>query len=159
MTNMGKIEEAASGRAGKYLTFVLGNESYGIEILKVREIFGILHITPVPQTPPCMKGVINLRGKVTPVVDLRLKFNMEEKEHTQETCIIVVNVNESLIGIIVDTVNEVIDISEDQIEDPPKFSAGKMKSDTIKGMGKIGDKVRILLNIERVLDEKELTTV
>ena len=95
---------------GKFLTFVLGDEIYGIEILKAREIIGLMDITTVPQTPDYMKGVINLRGKVIPVIDLRMKFSMQEEEHTQETCVIVVEVNGTSIGVIVDSVSEVADI-------------------------------------------------
>jgi len=143
-------QEDILSRSGKYLTFVLGNEQYGVEILKIREILKLMPITPVPQTPQAMKGVINLRGKVIPVVDLRLKFGMKEKEHTQETCIIVVVVHEELIGIIVDTVREVMDILESQIEDPPRFGT-QSGHDVIRGLGKVGEHVKILLNIENVL--------
>lgn len=145
-------------RAGMYLTFSLGNEEYGLEILKVREIIGMLEITGVPQTPPFVKGVINLRGKVIPVVDLRLKFGMEEKEPTQETCIIVVVVDGVQMGIVVDTVNEVLDITEDQIEDPPRFGTS-IDTDFIRGMGKVEGKVKILLDIQRVLTSDELVAV
>ena len=140
-----------SVRAGKYLTFVLNKEQYGLEIMKVREILGVLPITPVPQTPPFVKGVINLRGKVIPVIDTRLKFGMEEKEHTNETCIVVVfDAQGTWMGLIVDTVKEVIDISESQIEDPPNFGAA-IDATAIRGLGKIGDQVKILLDIDKVL--------
>jgi purine-binding chemotaxis protein CheW len=154
-----QVEQAQTeGREGKYLTFVLGQEEYGLEILKVREIIGMLEITAVPQTPPFVKGVINLRGKVIPVVDLRLKFGMEEKEPTQETCIIVVVVDGVQMGIVVDTVNEVLDITEDQIEDPPRFGTS-IDTDFIRGMGKVEGKVKILLDIQRVLTSDELVAV
>lgn len=142
-------------RGDKYLTFVLSNEEYGLEILKVREILGMMPITAVPQTPSFVKGVINLRGKVIPVVDLRLKFDMPEIEHTQETCVIVVEVGEVQMGIIVDTVREVLDIADDQIEDAPSFGT-QVQTDFILGMGKVGDKVKILLDIEKVLSSEEL---
>ncbi len=103
-------KKGVSGHEGKFLTFALSNEEYGIEILKVREIMGIMEITPVPQTPDYMKGVINLRGKVVPIIDLRLKFAMPEVEHTKETCIIVAEVGTAQVGIIVDSVSEVTDI-------------------------------------------------
>ena len=146
----------AETRAGKYLTFVLNEEQYGVEILKVREILGLLPITPVPQTPHFVKGVINLRGKVIPVVDTRLKFNMPEIEHTNETCIIVVDVNSTMMGMIVDTVKEVMDIREEQIEDPPSFGAST-DNGLIRGLGKVNDQVKILLNIDKVLGDLELS--
>ena len=145
-------------REGKYLTFVLGTEEYGIEILKVREIIGIMDITSVPQTPDYMKGVINLRGKVIPVIDLRLKFAMTEEEYTQETCTIVVEVNSSLIGIIVDTVSEVVDVGSDEIEETPQFGQG-IDTDFITGLGKVKGKIIILLDIEKVMSTEELEMV
>lgn len=145
-------------RGGKYLTFVLGKEEYGLEILKVREILGMMEITAVPQTPPFVKGVINLRGKVIPVIDLRRKFDMEEIAHTQETCVIVVDVSGTLMGIIVDTVREVLNIPEEHIEAPPKFGS-KVRTDFILGMGKVDGKVKILLDIEKVLTSEELVLV
>ena len=143
---------------GKYLTFILSNEEYGLEILKVREIIGIMDVTEIPQTPPFIKGVINLRGKVIPVIDLRLKFKMEEADHTKETCIIVVDVDTVLMGIIVDTVSEVLDIKAEQIEPSPQFGSS-VSTDFILGMGKVGDKVKILLDIQKVLSEKDMQIV
>ncbi|MHC4885916.1 MAG: chemotaxis protein CheW [Planctomycetota bacterium] len=145
-------------RAGKYLTLRLGEEVYGVDVLSIQEIIGVMEVTSVPQTPAFVKGVINLRGKVIPVVDLRLKFGMEEADHNQETCIIVVNVNDTLMGIIVDTVNEVMDIEEGQIEDPPRFGVS-VDTAFILGMGKLEERVVILLNIERVLTSEELVMV
>jgi purine-binding chemotaxis protein CheW len=143
---------------GKFLTFALGMEEYGIEILKVREIIGLMDITTVPQTPDYMKGVINLRGKVIPVIDLRLKFSMQEDEHTQETCVIVVEVNNTQIGIIVDSVSEVLDIKSTEIEEAPSFGQG-IDTDFIMGMGKTKEKIIILLDIEEVLSSEELEMV
>ena len=140
---------------GKYLTFVLNNEEYGLEILKVREIIGLMDITPVPQTPSFMKGIINLRGKVIPVIDQRLKFGIPETEYTKETCIIVVNIENRLMGIIVDTVSEVLDIMAKDIEPPPSLGSS-VKTDFMLGMGKIKGKVKILLNIDKVLSLEEL---
>lgn len=145
-----------TSRGGKYLTFILDTEQYGLEITKVREILGVLPITPMPQAPHFVKGVINLRGKVIPVIDARTKFGMMEKEHTPETCIIVVDVNNTWIGMIVDTVKEVMDITNDQIEDPPNFGMGG-DSGAILGLGKMGDKVKILLNIDKVLADLDVT--
>lgn len=143
---------------GKFLTFSLGKEEYGVEILKIREIIGIMDITTVPQTPDYMKGVINLRGKVIPVIDLRLKFSMEEVEYTQETCVIVVEVSKSLIGIIVDNVSEVLDIKSGEIEAPPQFGQ-EIDTSFIMGLGKAKGKIIILLDIEKVLSSEELEMV
>lgn len=145
---------------GKYLTFTLSNEAYGIGILKVKEIIGMMPITAVPRTPVFVKGVVNLRGKVIPIVDLRLKFDMESKEYNDRTCIIVVEIDSHdqtiLIGIVVDSVSEVLNIVEDQIEDPPEFGT-KLDTDYIMGMAKTDDGVKILLNIDKVLSQEELT--
>ena len=146
-------------KEGKYLTFALGAEEYGLEILKVREIIGYMDITSVPQTPPHVKGVLNLRGQVIPVVDLRLKFGMEEVEVTDQTCIIVVEIDQGSrqfqTGIIVDNVSEVLDITRDQIEDAPAFGS-QMSTDFILGMAKMGESVKILLDIDKVLGGEEL---
>jgi len=143
---------------GKFLTFVLGEEIYGIEILKAREIIGLMDITTVPQTPDYMKGVINLRGKVIPVIDLRKKFSMQEGVHTQETCVIVVEVNSSSIGLIVDSVSEVSDITGEEIENAPSFGQG-IDTSFIMGLGKVKDKIIILLDIDAVLSTEELEMV
>lgn len=140
----------ANSLAGKYLSFVLGKEEYGIEILTVREIISVIEITTIPEVPHFVKGVINLRGSVIPVVDLRLKFGMPEKEYDKETCTIVVNLHDNFMGIIVDTVSEVLDIVEDQIDPPPSFGAA-INTDFIHGMGKVKEKVVILLDISNVL--------
>ncbi len=144
-------------RGGKYLTFTLAQEEYGVEILKVREIIGVMDITAVPRMPDYMKGVINLRGKVIPVVDLRLKFGLEEAEHTEQTCIIVVDVGRE-IGIIVDTVSEVLDVDGSNIEPPPSMG-GSVDTSFILGMGKVAEAVKILLDIDKVLTNEELDSV
>ena len=148
------VSNACLDKEGKYLTFVLSDEEYGLEILKVREIIGYMDITEVPQTPHEVKGVINLRGQVIPVVDLRAKFGIETTEPTDETCIIVVEIahgDENVsTGIIVDKVSEVLDIPGEKIEDAPQFGVG-VDTDFILGMGKIGDSVKILLDIDKVL--------
>ena len=142
----------------KYLAFILDNESYGIEILRVREIIGLMDVTTVPQTPEYMKGVINLRGKVIPVIDLRLKFSMQEKEHTDETCVIVVEVNNTSIGIIVDSVSEVLEITRGEIEESPHFGQD-IDTSYIMGLGKVKEKIVILLDIEEILSSEELDIV
>ncbi len=148
-----------TNRGGKYLTFALGKEEYGLEILKVREIIGLMDITAVPRTPSYVKGVINLRGKVIPIVDLRAKFNMASVERTDQTCIIVVEIAHHgrtiSTGIIVDRVSEVLDIATDQIEEPPSMDSSG-DEDFILGMGKIGESVKILLDIDRVLGSAEM---
>ena len=156
------VNQARSVKGGKFLTFLMANEKYGLEILKVREIIGMMGVTPVPTTPVFVRGVINLRGKVIPVVDLRLKFGMEAKEDTQRTCIIVVHLThaaqEMIMGIIVDEVSEVLDIDQDQIEPPPSFGAD-IRTDFILGMGKVNQRVVTMLDIDRVLSEREIALV
>jgi purine-binding chemotaxis protein CheW len=147
-------------KEGKYLTFALGSEEYGLEILKVREIIGFMEITAVPQTPAYVKGVINLRGQVIPVIDLRSKFGMQTADVTDETCIIVVEICQNgrkfSTGIVVDHVQEVLDIDGENIEEAPQFGAS-VDTDFILGMGKVGDSVKILLDIDKVLVGQELT--
>jgi purine-binding chemotaxis protein CheW len=152
-----QVHRVAGEEENKFLTFKLADESYGVEILKVREIIGLLNITAVPQMPVYMQGVINLRGKVIPVVDLRLKFGLDEAEHTEETCIIVVDVGRE-VGIVVDTVSEVLDIAGKNIEPPPSMG-GSVDTSFILGMGKVGDAVKILLDIDRVLSTDELIDI
>ena len=154
-----QVNKAVQDREGKYLTFALGPEEYGLEILKVREIMGIMEITAVPQTPEYVRGVINLRGKVIPVIDLRAKFGMEATETTDQTCIIVVEISQQgqgfNTGIVVDRVQEVLDIAGENIEDTPQFGSD-VKTDFILVMGKIGDSVKILLDIDKVLAGDDL---
>ena len=147
-----------SSRSGKYLTFALADEEYGLEILKVREIISMSEITSVPKTPEFVKGVINLRGKVIPVIDLRLKFAMEEAPYTDETCIIVVDVDGLEMGIIVDHVSEVLDIAAGDIEDAPEFGAN-VDIDFILGMGKAEGRVTILLDISRVISAGDIAAM
>ena len=156
-TDTSKISEAiedGEGREGKFLTFKLGNEEYGVEILKIRELIGIMEITRVPQTADFVQGVINLRGKVIPVIDLRAKFGLERVDYDDQTCVIVVEVG-TLMGIIVDTVCEVHDIPADEIEPAPALGC-EVDTSFILGMGKVGDEVKILLNIDSVLNSDEL---
>ena len=143
---------------GKYLTFTLGDETYGVDILKVREIIGIMDITHVPQTSGFVEGVINLRGKVIPVVDLRLKVGMPEAERTDQTCIIVVDIGDVEMGVIVDRVSEVMDIMPGDIEDPPSFGA-QVNTDYILGMGKSNGKVTILLDISKLLSQSDTACI
>ena len=159
-TQVEQVNTTMLEKEGKYLTFALGPEEYGLEILKVREIIGYMEITAVPQTPSHVKGVINLRGQVIPVIDLRSKFGMETAEITEESCIIVVEISQGnrnfQTGIVVDHVQEVLDIKEEDIEDAPQFG-GSVDTSFILGMGKIGDTVKILLDIDKVLAGEDLS--
>jgi len=147
-------------REGKYLTFSLDQEEYGIGILKIKEIIGMMPITSVPQTPAFVKGVINLRGKVIPVIDLRLRFGMGEIDYTDRTCIIVVEIEGAagmvLIGSVVDAVSEVLSIKGEEIEDTPTFGA-KLDTEYILGMAKMEGGVKILLDIDQVLSSEEIS--
>ena len=143
---------------GKFLTFFLGSEEYGLEILKVHEIIGMMPITRVPRTPQFIRGVINLRGKVIPVVDLRLKFAMESKDQTEETCIIVVQAQGVEMGIIVDKVSEVLDIAGKDIDDAPYFGPD-VNTDYLLGIGKAAERVKLLLDIDQVLSSQEVIDV
>ena len=138
----------------KLLIFALGAEGYGVSILKVKEIIGMLDITPVPRTPDFIKGVINLRGKIIPIMDLRMKFGMDQKEYDERTCIIVIEVNihgtQKLLGVVVDMVSEVVTISQEQIEPPPEYGSTGLDNNFILGIGKIKDRVVIILDIEDV---------
>jgi len=163
-TTMLSVNEPAASsqsdsRAGKYLTFQLASEEFGIRVLKVREIMGLQEITAVPQTPPHIKGVINLRGKVVPVIDLRLKFGVPAADYTQRTCIIVTQVQgESgaiLMGIVVDGVSEVLNLTGGEIEDTPDFGE-QIAGQYLLGMAKVKGKVKILLDIDKVLSSQEL---
>ena len=157
---MDQAVKASAQKEGKYLTFTLAGEEYGISILKVKEIIGMMPITSVPRTPDFVKGVINLRGKVIPVVDLRLKFGMEKMYYTDRTCIIVVEIQSQtgtvMIGIVVDAVSEVLNIKEELIEETPTFGA-RMDTDYILGMAKMEGGVKILLNIDHVLRKEEVS--
>ena len=146
--------------AGKYLTFALANEAYGIPVLKVREIITMLHITTVPQMPPYVKGVINLRGKVIPVIDLRTKLGLPEADITENNCIVVVQIGLNAndlkhIGLIVDAVDEVANVSTDDIEPAPDFG-GSIHVDYILGMAKIKNDVKSLLDIDKVVAAEEI---
>jgi purine-binding chemotaxis protein CheW len=164
MANTALIPEAAAAqvdaRAGKYLTFQLLNEEFGVRVLKVREIMGLQEITAVPQTPSHVKGVINLRGKVIPVVDLRLKFGLPAAEYNQRTCIIVVQVQGDSgpipMGVVVDGVSEVLSLTAAEIEDTPDFGQ-ETAAQYLLGMAKVKGKVKILLDIDQVLSGQELS--
>jgi len=149
-------------REGKYLTFNMNDEEYGIGILKIKEIIGMMPITTVPQTPEFVKGVINLRGKVIPVIDLRLRFGVDAIDYTERTCIIVVEIEGTAgtvqIGIVVDSVSEVLNIKGEDVEETPTFGT-KLDTDYILGMAKMEGGVKILLDIDRVLSSDDLSSL
>jgi purine-binding chemotaxis protein CheW len=159
METMLAVEQGAangqsSGSGGKFLTFTLGNEEYGVPVLKVREIIKVMDITQVPQVPDYVLGVINLRGKVIPVIDLRRKFGFPAMEHTERTCIIVVDVDlpamRVMMGVVVDAVSEVLNVTDAEIEDTPEFG-GRATTAYLLGLAKVKDSVKILLDLDRVL--------
>lgn len=160
--NVGEVIRNMVDREGKYLTFYLGEEEYGIGILKIKEIIGLIPITPVPQTPIYIKGVINLREKVIPIVDLRVKFGMEQKEYSDRTCIIVSEIKGEkgsiLVGIVVDSVSEVLNIKAEDIEETPMLGNG-FESDYILGMAKTNGRVKILLDIDKILGVEEYSNL
>ncbi|HBD08832.1 MAG TPA: chemotaxis protein CheW [Syntrophobacteraceae bacterium] len=151
-------EHVLKGKEGKYLTFALSEEEYGVEILKIREIIGMMDVTTVPQMPHYVKGVINLRGKVIPVIDLRLRFGLDSKAYDDRTCIIVAEVrsdNTSVqMGLVVDTVSEVVNIGLEDMEHTPVFGVN-VDTHYILGMAKLKGKVKILLDIDKVLTETQ----
>jgi len=159
---MDQAVKVMADKEGKYLTFSMAEEEYGIGILKVKEIIGMMAITTVPKTPEFVKGVINLRGKVIPVVDLRLRFGMEAIDYTERTCIIVVEIEGTsgtvMIGIVVDAVSEVLNINGDEIADTPTFGA-KLDTNYILGMAKMEGGVKILLDIDQVLSGEEIAAL
>jgi purine-binding chemotaxis protein CheW len=159
---MNQAVKVMNNKEGKYLTFSLAGEEYGLGILKVKEIIGMMPITVVPQTPVYIKGVINLRGKVIPVIDLRLRFSLATAKCTERTCIIVVEILATgriiLMGIIVDSVSEVLNIKATDIEETPSFG-GNLNTDYILGMAKAGGGIKILLDIDKILSSEEIKTV
>jgi purine-binding chemotaxis protein CheW len=149
------LEMQEDTQEGKHLTFALGKEEYGIEIKNVTEIIGIQNITDLPDMPNYVKGVINLRGKVIPVMDVRLRFGLGERAYDERTCIIVVTIRNSAVGLIVDSVSEVVDIAAGQIEPPPLVRGGQ-SSRFVSGLGHVDESVKILLSISDLLDDSEL---
>lgn len=157
MTNLNEdnLESIEDTQKGRYLTFSLGRETYGIEIKYVTEIIGIQTITEIPQLPEYVKGIINLRGKIIPVMDVRLRFRKDSREYNDRTCVIVVDINDISIGLIVDNVAEVLTILDEDIVDPPKMNNGT-NNKYIKNIGKVGESVKLLLDCEKLLSEDEL---
>lgn len=150
--------DAGINRGGKFLTFFLAGEEYGIEIIKVQEIIGMTGITPVPRTPPFIRGIINLRGKVITIVDLRLKFGLARQAETAQTCIIVVEAAEAVMGVVVDRVSDVLDIEGRNVEDAPSFGAG-VETDYILGIAKESGTVRLLLDLDKVVSIEDVIDI
>ncbi|OOM10669.1 chemotaxis protein CheW [Clostridium saccharobutylicum] len=157
MTNLNEdnLESIEDTQKGRYLTFSLGKETYGIEIKYVTEIIGIQTITEIPQLPEYVTGIINLRGKIIPVMDVRLRFRKDSREYNDRTCVIVVDINDISIGLIVDNVAEVLTILDEDIVEPPKMNNGT-NNKYIKNIGKVGESVKLLLDCEKLLSEDEL---
>lgn len=143
---------------GKYLIFFIGNEEYGIEIKYVTEIIGIQSITPIPELPQYVKGVINLRGKIIPVMDVRLRFRKEERKYDERTCIIVIEIRDISIGLVIDRVSEVVDIADNEIAPPPKIGSG-FSHKYIQGIGKLENSVKLLLDCDKLLNDEEIETI
>jgi len=160
--NPSASEVGIKAKPGKYLTFFLGDEQYGLEIMKVQDIISMMSITRVPKTPDYIRGVINLRGKVIPILDLRIKFDMEQQEDTRVTCIINLQVthnnSQMVIGVVVDRVSEVVNIGAEQLQPPPTFGEN-INIDMIIGIGKVEERVVLLFDADRLLSTEELSSV
>lgn len=152
------IDSYEDTQKGKYLTFSVGKEYYGIEIRYVTEIIGIQEITEVPELPMYIKGIINLRGKIIPVMDVRLRFKKEPKEYNDRTCVIVVDIKDISIGLIVDNVSEVLNIDENNIVPPPNIKAG-FHNRYVKEIGKVGSEVKLLLDCDKLLNDDEIDAI
>ncbi|MGL6193691.1 MAG: chemotaxis protein CheW [Thermoguttaceae bacterium] len=151
-------EEEEDTLKDMYLSFRLGDEDYCLEIRHVTEIVGIQKVTEVPDMPHYVKGVVNLRGQVIPVIDMRLRFNMPGREYDERTCIVVINLHGGQVGLVVDTVNEVRSIEESNVSPPPK-SGGAQSAQYIRGLGKVGEDVKIILDANKLLFEDELSNI
>jgi len=149
------IEDSEDTQKGKFLTFSVGREAYGIEIKFVIEIIGIQDITEVPELPDYIKGIINLRGKIIPVIDVRLRFKKQAREYNDRTCIVVIEIKETCVGLIVDNVSEVMNIDEDNIVPPPDCKTG-FNNRYVRGIGKVGTEVKLLLDCDKLLNDDEL---
>lgn len=153
---------AVEKKDGRHLIFQLGDRGYGIPILQVNEIICLMDIIPVPKTPHYIKGIVNLRGKIIPIMDLRLKFDMPAKDYDEQTSIIIVSItvgnDKKQMGILIDTVSEVVDIPASEIEPPPQYGA-KSSEDSLGGVGKVKGKVVMLLNIENIIHSDELIKI
>ena len=163
MTQTTAQNDFASGSLQKFLTFALAGEEYGISIMKIKEIIGMMPVTVLPQTPDYVKGVINLRGKVIPIIDLRLKFNLEPADPTERTCIIVIETeaedhSQTLVGLIIDAVSEVVTLKGDEVEPAPTMQT-QFHEQLILGLAKCENGVKILLDIDKVINHDELSGI
>lgn len=149
-----ELEMEEDTQKGRYLTFSLGQEIYGIEISYVTEIIGIQAIIKIPELPEYVKGIINLRGKIIPVIDVRLRFRKEPRDYNDRTCIIVIEIKNISVGLIVDSVAEVLRIPDSEIVDPPQLNKGCNRY--IKSIGKVGNEVKLILDCEKLMSEEEL---
>lgn len=153
---MDELEVQRDTQKGKYVTFKSGNEYFGLKIQYVNEIIGFQEITAVPESEDYIKGLINLRGKIIPVIDVRLRFKQEPFEYTDRTCIIVINVNQLVVGLIVEKIAEVVEIQEENILPAPTIGkADKSQNKYVYGIGKVGDQVKLLLDPDRLLNDEE----
>jgi purine-binding chemotaxis protein CheW len=163
MTQTATQNDFGSGGPQKFLTFSLAGEEYGINIMKIKEIIGMMPVTVLPQTPEYVKGVINLRGKVIPIIDLRCKFNLEQVEPTERTCIIVIEAEDNaqvqtLVGLIIDGVSEVVTLKGDEVEPAPNMQTD-LHEQLILGLAKCENGVKILLDIDKVINHDELAGI
>jgi purine-binding chemotaxis protein CheW len=152
-------DDEETSQENKYLLFNLGEEEYGIDITYVQSIEEMQKIIAVPDMPEYVKGVINLRGKVIPVIDLRINFNMEKREYDDRTCMIITRIGDNDVGLIVDTVSEVEDIPENNIDPPPEFKGASSRERYIAGIGKVGDEVKIILDVSKLLQDSEMNKI
>lgn len=158
MLSSGPGSEDENSEKGKYMTFKSGNEYFGLAIQYVNEIIQMQEITSIPETEDYIKGLINLRGKVVPVIDVRLRFKQEQQEYNDRTCIIVINVKSAVVGLIVEKIAEVVEINEQNILPPPKIGhADKAQNKYVYGIGKVGNSVKLLLDPDKLLNDEDLS--
>lgn len=148
--------EEEDTQKGKYMTFKSGDEYFGLELKYVEEIVGIQRITEIPEVEDYIKGLINLRGKIIPVIDVRIRFKQEPFEYNDRTCIIIINVNDTIVGLIVETIAEVVTIAEENIVPPPTLNPKNVRNKYVYGLGKVGDGVKLLLNPTKLIKDEEL---
>lgn len=158
LNNGDMLEQQEDTQHGRYLTFNVGEEVFGIEIEYVTEIIGMQPITQIPEIAEYIKGIINLRGKIIPVIDIRLKFKKDAIDYNDRTCIIVVDTSEIMVGLIVDQVSEVMSIDDEDVAPPPSSKTG-IRNRYIKGVGKINDNVKLLLDCKKLFDEEETQAI
>ncbi|MCR4610815.1 MAG: chemotaxis protein CheW [Lachnospiraceae bacterium] len=154
-----ELEGSAIEDAKQYMTFKSGSEYYGIELKYVNEIMGIQPITAIPEVEDYIRGLINLRGKIVPVIDVRIRFKQEPFEYNDRTCIIIVNVKNTVIGLIVETIDDVVTIKDKDIETPPSLTTTKAKDKYVYGFGKVGDEVKLLLNPEKLIRDEDMSAI